>query len=271
MADEKENEDREAELRVKLVKRLAVAGVMVTVLLAVLAFFDYLAKPEEPDAPVFTRPVPVPPKKEVTQPVKPNADLPEPPKSEEKPESPPASPEPPPKPEVSAQPATPPAAETAPAKPVTKPAPAPAPANDKTPAKATPAVAAKPPPAVIPESSAAPSSPGTPTAAPVAKASETPPPAASAPPAARPGATLIAPPPTLPRLLSGYVVQAGVFNNAQAAEELHAKLALHGIPSTLEARVSVGPFKSKQEADAAREKLKALGIEGMLIPPAGRK
>jgi DedD protein len=52
---------------------------------------------------------------------------------------------------------------------------------------------------------------------------------------------------------------------------LHAKLSLAGIPSTLEARVQVGPFKTRQEAEAARAKLKGLGIEPILIPPSGRR
>ena len=55
--------DPTIELRNKLVKRLAVAGGMVAALLAVLAFFDYLATPpEEADFTVFTRPVPVAPR-----------------------------------------------------------------------------------------------------------------------------------------------------------------------------------------------------------------
>lgn len=63
-----------------------------------------------------------------------------------------------------------------------------------------------------------------------------------------------------------YVLQLGVFNNTANAEELRAKLELNGIPSQIEARVQVGPFKTRQEAEAAREKLKALGMEsGVLV------
>ena len=63
-----------------------------------------------------------------------------------------------------------------------------------------------------------------------------------------------------------YVLQLGVFNNVANAEELRAKLELNGIPSQIEARVQVGPFKTRQEADAARDKLKALGMEaGMVV------
>jgi len=78
-------------------------------------------------------------------------------------------------------------------------------------------------------------------------------------------------PPAPPRLLSGYAVQAGVFADARHAEELRAKLTLSGIPSTLEARVQVGPFRTREEAMAAQEKLKALGIDGVLLPPKGAR
>ncbi len=276
MAERYDSEEHETELRGKLMKRLAVAGVMVALLLGVLAFFDYLAAPPEPSAPVFTKPVPVPPKKEVTQPVRPNPDLAEAPKTEapkeaEKPALPaPPAPEAPPKPEVAAQPApvtppdnkaagkiqpqraAPPAAEAAPATP-TRNAQRPVPEGTSAP--------------VSPGSPAAPTGPATPPVQPAQPAQT---PSATQPPVAVSQPVTIAPPP-LARLLSGYVVQAGVFNNARTAEELHAKLALNGIPSTLEARVQVGPFKTKAEADAAREKMKALGISGILIPPTGAR
>ena len=50
-------------------------------------------------------------------------------------------------------------------------------------------------------------------------------------------------------------------------EELHAKLTLEGIPSSIESRVQVGPFKRKEDAEAARAKMKALGIDAVLLPP----
>ena len=81
-AEAPETDNNPNEIRSTLIKRLAVAGVLVASLLGMLAFFDYLATaPEEPEAPVFTRPVPVVPKKEVSQPVTPATDLPEPPTS----------------------------------------------------------------------------------------------------------------------------------------------------------------------------------------------
>lgn len=70
-----------------------------------------------------------------------------------------------------------------------------------------------------------------------------------------------------PRLFNNFLVQAGVFSNPQKAQELHALLTLNGIPASLETRVKVGPFKNKAEADAAREKLKELGIDSLLLPP----
>jgi DedD protein len=53
----------------------------------------------------------------------------------------------------------------------------------------------------------------------------------------------------------------GVFNNLANAEELRAKLEMAGIPSQIEARVQVGPFATREEADAAREKLRSLGMD----------
>lgn len=62
-----------------------------------------------------------------------------------------------------------------------------------------------------------------------------------------------------------FLLQMGVFNNVANAEELRAKLELNGIPSQIEARVQVGPFKSRQEAEQARDKLKHLGMETGLV------
>ena len=72
-------------------------------------------------------------------------------------------------------------------------------------------------------------------------------------------------------MFSGYALQAGVFSDPRRAEELNARLILEGIPSTIEARVQVGPFKSRAEAEAAREKMKAMGIDAVLLLPKGAK
>ena len=50
-----------------------------------------------------------------------------------------------------------------------------------------------------------------------------------------------------------------------------ARLVLEGIPSTIEARVQVGPFKSRAEAEAVREKMKAMGVDAVLLLPKGAK
>lgn len=234
-----------ADLRGKLIKRLAVAGAMVAVLLGILAVFDYLAAPtDEADLPEYSRPVPVAPKKEVSKPVTPAENLPEPPEPEK------AEPvvEPPPPPEVSAP--TPVAA---------------SPGENRPPATSTAAakqgvVQLTPRPRTVPEATTAPIiTPGKP--------------AAIAPDVSqvKPVPRVVEPRPAAPsgiaRLFSGFVLQAGVFTSAQRAEELHARLTLSGVPSTLETRVQVGPFRTRQEAEAAQAKLRELGIETILVPP----
>ena len=63
-----------------------------------------------------------------------------------------------------------------------------------------------------------------------------------------------------------FEVQLGVFGDMENARQLQTKLAEHGIPSHTETRVQVGPFKTRAEADQAREKLKALGITAVIAP-----
>lgn len=65
-----------------------------------------------------------------------------------------------------------------------------------------------------------------------------------------------------------FVLQMGVFNNVANAEELRAKLELAGVPAQIEARVQVGPFASREDAEQAREKLRALGMDPGLIVAA---
>ncbi|HTJ97426.1 MAG TPA: SPOR domain-containing protein [Rhodocyclaceae bacterium] len=62
-----------------------------------------------------------------------------------------------------------------------------------------------------------------------------------------------------------YLVQMGVFSNVSNAEELRAKLEKAGIPSQIEARVQVGPFATRAEAEAAQKKMTALGLNGLLV------
>ena len=62
-----------------------------------------------------------------------------------------------------------------------------------------------------------------------------------------------------------FALQMGVFGNVANAEDLRARLELHGIPSSIEARVHVGPFKTREEVEIARAKLKELGLDGGLL------
>lgn len=247
------------DLRGKLLRRLAVAGVLVALLLGVLALFDYLSNPPEDDeSPVFSKPVPVAPRKEVSQPVKPATDLPEPPPVAAVPAEPP-----PPAPEVAPMPAAPVASERPEIRPnsastaaVAKPAPV---------SPAAPFAVARPAARSVPEATEA-----LPMAPAPARAPET-----ANVEAVRPSARAVesrpAPvaAPQAPRLFSGFVLQAGVFSSMQRAEELHARLALSGVPSSVETRVQVGPFRTRQEAELAQQKLREQGIETVLVVPKG--
>lgn len=62
-----------------------------------------------------------------------------------------------------------------------------------------------------------------------------------------------------------FVLQMGVFSNLANAEELRAKLELNGIPAQIEARVQVGPFQTKVEAEAARDRLRAIGMDNGIL------
>lgn len=226
-----------SEVKRKLAWRMGFAGLMIVGLLGALALFDRLSAPgeSEPAAPQFTEPVPVA-KKVITQPLTPAEPAPEPVKEAE----------PPPAPEVSAAPVD----KSAPRvdRPPRTEAAAPSPAAPRTAAPSTP-------PAT--RAAAAPR-----TAAPAVNRSEAP---------ARAEAPVAAEPPSPPRLFSGYALQAGVFSDTRRAEELHARLVLEGIPATIESRVQVGPFRNRAEAEAMREKMKAMGIDTVLLPPKGSR
>ena len=64
---------------------------------------------------------------------------------------------------------------------------------------------------------------------------------------------------------------SGVLPDARRAEELQAKLAQDGIPASIETRLQLGPFKTRAEADAARRKMLALGIDTLLVMRKGGK
>lgn len=232
-----------SDLRRKLIWRMSVAGIMIVGLLGGLAFFDYLSSrvETESEAVRYTEPVPVA-KKTVTQPVTPIEVAPEP--SEEKK---------PPPPEVSSAPVD----------------------------KATPKLDTPPPSSVVTRSNSPKVVQGTSrstgvTSPVAASGSVSPSPAASvkvAEPRSGPS-SLREPLSTAPplrssplRLFSGFSLQAGVFAEPRRAEELHARLILEGIPSSIEARVQVGPFNSKEEAEAARVKMKSMGIDAVMLMP----
>lgn len=242
-----------SDLKRKLAWRMGFAGLMIVMLLGTLALFDHLSAPDVSEVPQarFSEPVPVA-RKEVTQPVKPA----DPPADTAMTEQKTAAPEQSAAPiDRSLPPAEPPARPEVAAQPVVPRGDGRGDARNET--RAT--TASRPSSSVLPQA-----------VSPVVTPAAPPKPSESRPPVEP--AALARPPlqtPGVPRLFSGYTLQAGVFSDPRRAEELHARLTLNGIPSTLEARVQVGPFKTREEAAVAREKMKALGIDAVSLPPAG--
>lgn len=253
MPEKTETTDVSPDLRNQLAKRLAVAGGLVAILLGMLAVFDHFSQPaDERELQVFTQPVPVAPKKMVTQPVTPAEIVPEPTAEplETAAVAPVAEAETPPPPVVAAEPAA-------------EPARVPAATNRSAARTATPAKE----PAVVPEMTSAPPIAPTPVDQPSRKPA---PPTArviESVPASSPAPLAPVTPAGAPRLFSGFVLQAGVFTSAQRAEELHAKLTLSGVPSQIETRVQVGPFRTRKEAAEAQARLHELGIDTILVAP----
>lgn len=134
--------------------------------------------------------------------------------------------------------------------------PKPVPATESETKPIAPAIEAKPEVKAVPERTAAPSAPRPPQVQPAPVV---------APPHAAPHRAPASRPVTQ-AVERRYALQMGVFGNMANAEDLRAKLVANGIPATIEARVSVGPFRTRQEVDAARAKLKELGLDdGLLI------
>ncbi|MCX7627636.1 MAG: SPOR domain-containing protein [Methylophilaceae bacterium] len=75
-----------------------------------------------------------------------------------------------------------------------------------------------------------------------------------------------APPPKTEATPKSFAVQVGVFTDMENAKQLQTKLAEHGIPSYTETKLQVGPFTTRAEAEAARDRLKALGISAVVVP-----
>jgi len=65
----------------------------------------------------------------------------------------------------------------------------------------------------------------------------------------------------------GYVVQLGVFSNPDNARELVNKLNKQGIRAHMEARVQMGPFLNRQEAEKAQMEMRKLGYNALLAQP----
>ena len=239
-----EKVEEAAEIKRKLAWRMGIAGLMIVGLLGGLALFDRLSGPgstpvtAEAEMPQFTEPVPVQ-KHMVTQPVTPVEPTAEEMKAVE-------------------------------ADSVGEPESSESPANLFGNSLATPTE--PPPPPVV---AAQPSLSRKVRPASAASTKDQPAPEKNAESktlaASPPPATVViaesAPAPAPARLMSGFALQAGVFSDTQHAEELHARLMREGIPSSIEARVQVGPFNSKEEAEATRKKLNTLGIDSVLLPP----
>ncbi|MDP2787589.1 MAG: SPOR domain-containing protein [Pseudomonadota bacterium] len=78
----------------------------------------------------------------------------------------------------------------------------------------------------------------------------------------------IAPPPQpAPAAGKGYVVQLGVFTNPDNARELVEKLNKQGVRAHLEARVQIGPFLNRQEAEKAQTEMRKLGYNALVTLP----
>ena len=236
--------------RQRLLRRIAMAGVLIVALVASLAIFDavFVSPPEPeaeetPEVPVASVSVPPLEERGFDKPEEKTPDAPAEAAAEPASASPPATQENTQAQPMPAAPAPETAKSTAKGKPETKPITQPA---SKVAAKQAPSV---------PEGTAAPSVPPPPQP-PAAKVMPTPMPTTSLPPPAKP----LAPG-------QGYLVQMGVFSNIANAEDLKGRLDKAGIPAHIEARVQVGPFKNKAEAEAAQKKLAEMGLSGLLLSP----
>ncbi len=236
-----------SDLKRTLLWRMGLAGLMVLALLGVLALFDHANAPDDSlTGQQFTEPVPVR-KKEPVQPLM-AAETPLAVPVDEPAVSSPLSSEPA-APESASQVASAPGPES-PAKkkyaggthtrPLSK---ASEGAGDEPGAR--PATPAPPPPQVA----------ATPALPPPARRPSENAASMAAPPLVE------TPPAVAVRLVSGFIVQSGLFSDLALAEEWQARLAQEGIPSMIEARLQIGPFKSRSEAEAARRQIKKLGID----------
>lgn len=134
----------------------------------------------------------------------------------------------------------------------------PAPAQPETaPSEQAPAPSEPPPPPRVtngPKPAPAPSSqPSSTSAVPMPS-----PPAQAAPAVPRPAAI-----PTS-SASQGFVVQLAVFSNPDNARDMVEKLNRRGIRAHLEARVQLGPFLNRQEAEKAQAEMRKLGYSALV-------
>jgi len=69
--------------------------------------------------------------------------------------------------------------------------------------------------------------------------------------------------------LSGPRLQTSFLSDWRRAEGLQASLAQAGIPASVEARLQVGPFRNRTEAEAARQEMQKRGIDAVILPGDG--
>ncbi|MDR2092702.1 MAG: SPOR domain-containing protein [Azoarcus sp.] len=69
-----------------------------------------------------------------------------------------------------------------------------------------------------------------------------------------------------PSLQDAYFLQLGVFDSMDNAKSLLENALASGLPAHLQARVVVGPFRNKREAESARRRLGNIA-EGIVLPP----
>lgn len=94
---------------------------------------------------------------------------------------------------------------------------------------------------------------------------------ATAPAQAQPAVPAAAPmPPAAPSPTQampagkGFVVQLGVFSNPDNAREMLEKLNKQGIRAHMEARVQIGPFLNRREAERAQSEMRKLGYNALV-------
>jgi cell division protein FtsN len=108
----------------------------------------------------------------------------------------------------------------------------------------------------------------------VAVAASAPAPAPKALVAAKPASAAEASAPVSSTAKGPYQINVGLFANADNAQKAHAKLVDAGLPAQMQelptakgprTRVRVGPFKTRTEADAAAQKIRALKLDAAVV------